>query len=45
MVTTSDLVDILGVTSRRIRKILGEMVDEGLLVAEGKNKGRFYRFP
>jgi predicted HTH transcriptional regulator len=43
VVKTSELTEILGITSRRVNEILNELVKEGLLVAEGKNKGRIYR--
>jgi predicted HTH transcriptional regulator len=42
-VKTSELADALGVTTRHINKLLNDLVARGLLVAEGKNKGRLYR--
>jgi predicted HTH transcriptional regulator len=44
-IKTSDLLDSLGVTPRQVNKILNELVDDGMLIAEGKNKGRIYRLP
>ena len=44
-IKTSDLVDGLGISARRINTILNELIKEGVLIAEGKNKGRIYRLP
>ena len=40
---TSDIADLLGVKAARARRLLAEMVADGILVAEGGNKNRIYK--
>jgi len=40
---TTEIADLLGVKDARARRLLGEMVSEGTLVAEGENKNRVYK--
>ena len=39
----SDLSNVLGVKDARSRRILGQMIEEGTIVAEGANRNRTYR--
>lgn len=40
---TSEIADLLGVKETRARRLLSEMVDEGIIVAEGANRNRVYK--
>ena len=39
----SDFVPLLGIKAARIRRLLSEMITEGIIVAEGGNRNRTYR--
>ncbi|MDO4318602.1 MAG: putative DNA binding domain-containing protein [Lachnospiraceae bacterium] len=39
----NDISELLGLKPSRVRAILGEMVEEGFIVAEGGNKKRIYK--
>lgn len=39
----SDISNMLGVKDARSRRILGQMIEEGTIVAEGANRNRMYR--
>ena len=39
----SEFEKLLGVKSSRIRMLLSEMADQGMIIAEGTNKQRVYR--
>ena len=40
---TTDIADLLGVKDARARRLLSEMVAEGIIVSEGMNKNRVYK--
>jgi predicted HTH transcriptional regulator len=40
---SSVIADLLGLKSTRVKEILVEMIDEGVLVSEGSNKNRIYK--
>ncbi len=40
---STDLAELLGVKSTRVKQILKEMLDEGTIVADGSNRNRTYR--
>ena len=40
---SSDFMRLLNLRSQRVRNILNQLMGEGILVAEGKNKGRVYK--
>lgn len=40
---SSDIAELLGVKSTRVKKILSELIGEGVVVAEGGNRNRTYR--
>ena len=42
-IRSTDLLDILHVAEQRIRRLLLELVNDGVLVAEGGNRNRVYR--
>ena len=39
----SDIAELLGVKSTRVKQLLKELLDEGIIVAEGGNKNRVYK--
>jgi predicted HTH transcriptional regulator len=41
--TSSELALLLEITTARVRVLLGELVDDGLIVAEGANRNRTYK--
>ena len=41
--TSSELSSLLGVGQERTRKVLRELVDEGIVVTEGGNRNRIYK--
>ena len=43
VIRSSDLLEVLNVGGQRIRKLLLELVNEGVLIAEGGNRNRTYR--
>ncbi len=40
---TTEIAELLGVKDARARRLLGEMVAEGTIVTEGKNRNRVYK--
>ena len=38
-----DIAELLGVKSTRVKQLLKELLDEGVVVAEGSNKNRVYK--
>ena len=40
---TAEIVDLLGVKEARTRKLLSEMIEEEIIVAEGANRNRVYK--
>ena len=40
---SQEFVELLGVKISRVKVILKEMVEEGIIIAEGDNKNRTYR--
>jgi DNA-binding PadR family transcriptional regulator len=42
-IKSSDLLDILDVKEERIKKLLQQLVSEGLIISEGGNRNRTYR--
>ena len=38
-----ELAELLGVKSTRVKQLLKELIDEGIIVAEGSNRNRTYR--
>ena len=38
-----DIAELLGVKSTRVKQLLKELLDEGIVVAEGSNKNRVYK--
>ena len=40
---SKDIAELLGLKSSRVTVILGEMIDEQIIVAEGANRNRIYR--
>jgi predicted HTH transcriptional regulator len=44
-VKSSDLIDVLNVSEQRIRRLLLEMVNEGVIISLGSNRNRRYRLP
>ena len=43
VIRSSELLDVLNVGDQRIRKLLLELVNENILIAEGANRNRTYR--
>lgn len=41
--TCADISNLLGVKNARARQILGEMIDEGTVAAEGESRNRIYK--
>lgn len=39
----TDIAELLGVKSTRVKQLLKELLDEGVVVAEGNNKNRVYK--
>ena len=39
----TDIAELLGVKSTRVKQLLKELLDEGVVVAEGNNKNRIYK--
>ena len=39
----TELAELLGVKSTRIKQLLKELIDDGIVVAEGSNRNRTYR--
>ena len=39
----TDVAELLGVKSTRVKQLLKELLDEGVIVAEGSNKNRVYK--
>ena len=39
----TEFAEILGVKSTRVKQLLKELIDEGIIVAEGSNRNRTYR--
>ena len=39
----TDIAELLGVKSTRVKQLLKELLDEGVVVAEGNNKSRVYK--
>ena len=39
----TDIAELLGVKSTRVKQLLKELLDEGVVVAEGSNKNRVYK--
>lgn len=39
----AELAELLGVKSTRVKQLLGEMIDDGIVVAEGANRNRIYK--
>lgn len=39
----TELAELLGVKSTRVKQLLKELIDEGIIVAEGSNRNRTYR--
>ncbi len=39
----TQMVELLGVKATRVKKLLYELIDEGIVVAEGGNRNRTYR--
>ena len=39
----TDIAELLGVKSTRVKQLLKELLDEGVIVAEGSNKNRVYK--
>ena len=42
--TTAEMAEFSGLSPQRTRAILSKMVDDGIIIAEGSNKTRKYRF-
>lgn len=40
---TSEIAELLGVKDARARRLLAEMIDEGVLASEGENRNRIYK--
>ena len=40
---TSEIAELLGVKDARARRLLAEMIDEGILASEGENRNRIYK--
>ena len=40
---TAEIAGLVGVKEARARKLLSEMAEEGIIVAEGANRNRYYR--
>lgn len=40
---TPEISDLLGIMDARTSRLLSEMVDEGIIVAEGANRNRVYK--
>ena len=40
---TSEIAELLGVKDARARRLLSEMIDEGILASEGENRNRIYK--
>ena len=40
---TTDIAELLGVKSTRVKQLLKELLGEGVIVAEGCNKKRLYK--
>ena len=43
VVKTSEIAELLGVKDARARRLLAEMIDEGILASEGENRNRIYK--
>ena len=39
----TDIAELLGVKSTRVKQLLKELLDDGVIVAEGSNKNRMYK--
>ena len=39
----TDIAELLGVKSTRVKQLLKELIDEGTVVTEGSNRNRTYR--
>ena len=40
---SSELAELLGVKSTRVKNLLSALIDDGIVVAEGANRNRTYR--
>ena len=39
----TDIAELLGVKSTRVKQLLKELMDEGVVIAEGNNRNRVYK--
>ena len=42
-VRAAELEDLLGAKKSRVRKLLSELIEDGVLLAEGANRNRIYK--
>ena len=44
-IKSSDLLGILDVKEERIKKLLQQLIADGMIISEGGNRNRMYRLP